>query len=188
MVFNAGQCPARPAPVQTQTCWDGSVVPTTSTCPAQPATYTCWDGTLVYDQAQCPAQVFSESGNNMTELCGEQYRQEIIYYEFDKGQSAETRNSINRILDIGQFCNVDNIRVVGHTDRSGSAAYNLNLSKRRAKDARDELVRQGIAGERITSEGKGETENFVPTEDGVKEQLNRRTEVLISLGSVGVIN
>lgn len=188
MVFNAGQCPAKPEPVQTQTCWDGSIIPTTSTCPAQPQTYTCWDGTLVYDQAQCPAQVFSESGNNMTELCGEQYRQEIIYYEFDKGQSAETRNTINRILDIGQFCNVENIRVVGHTDRSGSAAYNLALSKRRAKDARDELVRQGIAGERITSEGKGETENFVPTEDGVKEQLNRRTEVLITLGSVGVIN
>jgi len=78
MVFNAGQCPAKPEPVQTQTCWDGSIIPTTSTCPAQPATYTCWDGSLVYDQAQCPAQVFSEAGNNMTELCGEGYRQEII--------------------------------------------------------------------------------------------------------------
>ena len=185
MVFNSGQCPARP--VQMQTCWDGSSIPSTSSCPAQPQTYTCWDGTLVYDQAQCPAQI-SARGNDVAALCSEQYRQEIIYYEFDKGQSAETRNAINRILDIGQYCNVDNIRVVGHTDRSGSAAYNLALSKRRAKDARDELVRQGIAGERITSEGKGETENFVPTADGVKEQLNRRTEVLISLGSVGVIN
>jgi len=188
MVFNAGQCPAQPAPQPTVSCWDGSVVFSAGECPAQPQTYTCWDGSLVYDQAQCPAQVISEAGNNMTELCGEGYRQEIIYYEFDKGQSAETRNTINRILDIGQYCNVENIRVVGHTDRSGSAAYNLALSKRRAKDARDELVRQGIAGERITSEGKGETENFVPTADGVKEQLNRRTEVLITLGSVGVIN
>ena len=187
VVFNAGQCPARPEPVQTRTCWDGSIIPTTSTCPAQPQTYTCWDGSLVYDQAQCPAQI-SARGNDVAQLCGNEYRQEIIYYEFDKGQSAETRNTINRILDIGQYCNVDNIRVVGHTDTSGSAAYNLNLSKRRAKDARDELVRQGIAGERITSEGKGETEPFVPTGDGVKEQLNRRTEVLISLGSVGVIN
>jgi outer membrane protein OmpA-like peptidoglycan-associated protein/opacity protein-like surface antigen len=189
MVFNAGQCPAQPAPEPqpTVSCWDGSVVFSSSECPAQPQTYTCWDGTLVYDQAQCPAQI-SQRGNDVAALCSEQYRQEIIYYEFDKGQSAETRNTINRILDIGQYCNVDNIRVVGHTDRSGSAAYNLALSKRRAKDARDELVRQGIAGERITSEGKGETEPFVPTADGVKEQLNRRTEVLISLGSVGVIN
>lgn len=189
MVFNAGQCPAQPAPEPqpTVSCWDGSVVFSAGECPAQPQTYTCWDGSLVYDQAQCPAQI-SARGNDVAALCSEQFRQEIIYYEFDKGQSAETRNTINRILDIGQYCNVDNIRVVGHTDTSGSAAYNLNLSKRRAKDARDELVRQGIAGERITSEGKGETEPFVPTGDGVKEQLNRRTEVLISLGSVGVIN
>jgi len=190
MVFNAGQCAAQPAPQPTVSCWDGSIVYDRAECPVQPApqpTIACWDGSVVYDQAQCPAQI-SQRGNDVTSLCGNEFRQEIIYYEFDKGQSAETRNTINRILDIGQYCNVDNIRVVGHTDTSGSAAYNLNLSKRRAKDARDELVRQGIAGERITSEGKGETENFVPTGDGVKEQLNRRTEVLISLGSVGVIN
>jgi flagellar motor protein MotB len=64
----------------------------------------------------------------------------------------------------------------------------LALSKRRAKDARDELVRQGVRGEVITSEGKGETELFVQTGDGVKEQLNRRTEVLITLSSLGGIN
>ena len=124
----------------------------------------------------------------MTELCGEGYRQEIIYYEFDRGQSAETRNTINRILDVGEFCNVDNIRVIGHTDTSGSAAYNLSLSQRRAKDARDELVRQGISSAVITSEGMGETAPFVPTGDGVKEQLNRRTEVMITLSETGVFN
>ena len=74
------------------------------------------------------------------------------------------------------------------TDSSGDASYNLGLSKRRAEDARTELVRQGIDRTRITSEGKGESELAVPTGDGVKEQLNRRTEVLISLGSTGVIN
>lgn len=187
MVFNANQCPPEPIPEPTVRCWDGSMVFTANECPAQPATYECWDGTLVYDLATCPVE--TRSGETIASLCGEQYRQEIIYYEFDRGQSAETRNSVNRILDIGQYCNVDNIRVVGHTDTSGPASYNLALSKRRAKDARDELVRQGVRGEIITSEGKGETEPFVDTGDGVKEQLNRRTEVLISLSSLGgVIN
>ena len=83
---------------------------------------------------------------------------------------------------------MQNIRVVGHTDTSGAASYNLALSKRRATDALNELVRQGINRNVITAEGKGETEPFVQTGDGVKEQLNRRTEVLITLGSVGVIN
>ena len=60
--------------------------------------------------------------------------------------------------------------------------------KRRANDALNELVRQGIDRNVITAEGKGETEPFVQTGDGVKEQLNRRTEVLITLGSIGAIN
>ncbi|RKQ71588.1 opacity protein-like surface antigen [Litorimonas taeanensis] len=183
MVFNTNQCPAEPQP--TVRCWDGSMVFDSGECPVQPQTYTCWDGSLVYDLATCPVE--TRSRETIASLCGEQYRQEIIYYEFDKGQSAETRNTINRILDIGQYCNVDNIRVVGHTDSSGSAAYNLALSKRRAKDARDELVRQGVRDEIITSEGKGETELFVQTGDGVKEDLNRRTEVLISLSETGGI-
>jgi len=180
-VDNASQCPAE---IVYTTCWDGSQVAQGTACPAQPPTFTCWDGTIVYDEAQCP---LTDRGNSMADLCGQEYRQEIIYYEFDRGQSAETRNTINRILDIGQFCQVGDIRVVGHTDSSGSAAYNLGLSKRRAKDARDELVRQGVRSEIITSEGKGETELFVQTGDGVKEQLNRRTEVLIRLNQVGQI-
>jgi len=190
VVFNVGQCPAQPAPVATVTCWDGSSAFTQGECPAQPLpqTYTCWDGSLVYDLNTCPAQVVTRSNETVASLCGNQFRQEIIYYEFNKGQSAETRNTINRILDVGEFCNVNNIRVIGHTDTSGSAAYNLALSKRRAADAREELVRQGINQAVITSEGKGETEPFVDTGDGVKEQLNRRTEVLITLSEIGGIN
>ena len=104
------------------------------------------------------------------------------------GQSPETQATIARILGANEFCSVGSVRVIGHTDTSGSAAYNLGLSQRRAKDARDELVSQGVNSAIITSEGKGETEPFIPTGDGVKEQLNRRTEVLITLTELGVIN
>ena len=188
------------------TCWDGSSVTDAALCPPEPApepvTFTCEgsnqvvtdlalcpprtecpDGSIVYGPAEfCP----TISGVSAAELCANEFRQEIIYYEFDRGQSAETRNTINRILDVGAFCQVDNIRVVGHTDTSGSAAYNLRLSQRRAQDAVDELIRQGINRNVISAEGKGETEPFVQTGDGVKEQLNRRTEVLIQLSDVGV--
>ena len=201
--------PPPPPPVETFTCFDGSIVASRALCPTPPPpppppTFTCWDGTTVTDLALCPAEPLPMvtcpdgvtqvsdlnacprmSTESIETLCGTQNRQEIIYYEFNKGQSAETRNTINRILDIGQFCQVANIRVVGHTDTSGAASYNLNLSKRRAADAREELVRQGVNPALITSEGKGETEPFVPTGDGVKEQLNRRTEVLITLSDVG---
>ncbi len=185
MVFNAGQCPAEPERVVEPTanvqCWDGSMVFDAAQCPVQPQTLvTCPDGSTVSDINFCPA-VVQPTG------CTEQYKQETIYYEFDKGASAETRNAISRILDAGQFCSVEGIRVVGHTDTSGAASYNLALSKRRANDALNELVRQGVARNQIVAEGKGETEPFVQTGDGVKEQLNRRTEVLVTLGSVGAM-
>lgn len=164
-------------PVMTVVCWDGvTEVTDLGLCPAEPVMVTCSDGvTMVSDLAACP----------IIALCPEQFRQELIYYEFDKGQSAETRNTINRIMDVGQFCNIDSVRVVGHTDTSGSAAYNMGLSDRRATDAREELVRQGVNAAIISSEGKGETEPFVQTGDGVRERLNRRTEVLITLSEVG---
>lgn len=164
-------------PVQTFTCWDGTTeVTDLDLCPIEPVFFTCDDGvTSVTDLAACP----------IVAKCDEQFRQELIYYEFDQGQSAETRNTINRILDVGQFCNISSVRVVGHTDTSGPAAYNLGLSQRRASDAQEELVRQGVSSEMITSEGKGETEPFVATGNGVREQLNRRTEVLITLSEVG---
>ena len=178
MVFNANQCPPEPQPEPTIECWDGSMVFNSAECPVQPVV--CSDGSTAPTVQQCPVVV--------SNVCEEQYRQEIIYYEFDKGQSAETRNTINRILDVGQYCAVQNIRVVGHTDTSGSKAYNLGLSQRRAKDATEELGRQGVNPAIVTSEGKGETEPFVQTGDGVKEQLNRRTEVLVTLGTIAGIN
>ncbi|WP_416878383.1 OmpA family protein [Litorimonas sp.] len=178
MVFNANQCPPEPQPEPDVECWDGSMVFNRAECPAQPVV--CSDGSTAPTLEQCPVVV--------SNVCEEEFRQEIIYYEFDKGQSAETRNTINRILDVGQYCAVQNIRVVGHTDTSGSQAYNLGLSQRRAKDARDELGRQGVDASMITSEGKGETEPFVETGDGVREQLNRRTEVLVTLGTIAGMN
>jgi len=185
MVFNAGQCPAEvqaPVEVADVRCWDGSMVFDRAQCPATPPpSVTCPDGSLVSDINFCPVVA---APTTVVSGCGEQYRNEIIYYEFNKGASAETRNTITRALDAGQFCSVDAVRVVGHTDTSGSASYNLALSKRRANDALNELVRQGVARSSITAEGKGETEPFVQTGDGVKEPLNRRTEVLLTLGSV----
>lgn len=185
-----------PAPPETFICWDGSTeVTDLALCPVE--MFTCWDGvSSVTSLDLCPAQITyytcSDGVTSVTDLaacpiitCQEQFRQELIYYEFDKGQSAETRNTINRILDVGQYCSISSVRVVGHTDTSGPAAYNLGLSQTRASNAQEELVRQGVNGAMIVSEGKGETEPFVQTGNGVKEQLNRRTEVLITLSDVG---
>lgn len=71
------------------------------------------------------------------------------------------------------------ISIVGHTDRSGAADYNLLLSNRRALAVRDELSRDGMVLDRIEVTSHGETNPLVATEDGVREPRNRRVEVTV---------
>ena len=70
------------------------------------------------------------------------------------------------------------IAAVGHTDRSGSAAYNTALSVRRAEAVKTSFEANGIAAGDVGVEGMGELENLVPTDDGVREPQNRRVEII----------
>jgi outer membrane protein OmpA-like peptidoglycan-associated protein len=72
------------------------------------------------------------------------------------------------------------VTVVGHADTSGSAAYNVRLSERRAKAVADALVGQGVNGSTLSVDWKGESMPAVATGDGVKEPLNRRSTIGIN--------
>lgn len=74
------------------------------------------------------------------------------------------------------------IVVVGHTDRRGLEAYNLDLSLRRAEAVRDALIARGVDPERIQTVGRGEWDPAVPTADDVKEPANRRVEIFFATG------
>jgi outer membrane protein OmpA-like peptidoglycan-associated protein len=69
------------------------------------------------------------------------------------------------------------VLVVGYTDTSGAAAYNLRLSERRAKAVADALTGMGVERDALSIVWKGETGLAVQTADGVKEPLNRRTTI-----------
>ncbi len=71
------------------------------------------------------------------------------------------------------------ITVVGHTDTTGSFAYNMRLSERRAKATADQLVADGVAQSVLDVSWKGYTEPAKPTGPGVREPLNRRSEITV---------
>ncbi len=71
------------------------------------------------------------------------------------------------------------IRISGHTDRSGNAKYNYALSLRRAKYIQGLLEKRGIDPAIITTTSHGEGDPLVPTADDVFEERNRRVEVII---------
>ena len=72
------------------------------------------------------------------------------------------------------------VTVIGHADTSGSLAYNVRLSERRAKAVADALAGLGVNQGVMSVDWKGETEPAVATGDGVKEPLNRRSTININ--------
>ncbi|MCR8558339.1 OmpA family protein [Mucilaginibacter sp. BJC16-A38] len=72
-----------------------------------------------------------------------------------------------------------NILVVGHTDSTGTAAHNMDLSIRRSVAVKSFLVQQGVNGSRLTTQGKGETEPIAPNSTLDGRAQNRRVEIVI---------
>jgi outer membrane protein OmpA-like peptidoglycan-associated protein len=71
------------------------------------------------------------------------------------------------------------ILIEGHTDNVGSAASNLTLSDARAAAVKAALVKDfGIAGDRITTKGLGDTKPAVPNATSAGRAQNRRVEVV----------
>jgi len=71
------------------------------------------------------------------------------------------------------------VLIVGHTDARGTDQYNMQLSQNRAQSAANFLISRGIAGSRIRTEGRGESEPVASNETDAGMQQNRRVEVAI---------
>jgi len=69
------------------------------------------------------------------------------------------------------------ILIEGHTSSEGTAAHNLDLSKRRAQSVVDELIKRGLPKARIRATGKGPQEPIAPNTDETGRAMNRRVEV-----------
>lgn len=104
----------------------------------------------------------------------------IVYFEWDRSDlTDQSRTVISNAADRAEVCDITRVSIEGHADRSGAAAYNVRLSERRARIVRDALITEGVAADLIFVEAKGESEPAVSTQDGVREPLNRRSEVVI---------
>ncbi len=73
--------------------------------------------------------------------------------------------------------------VEGHTDSQGAAAYNQDLSQRRAQSVRDYLVTRGIASDRITSSGFGSSRSIADNASPEGRANNRRVEIVVQPGT-----
>lgn len=104
----------------------------------------------------------------------------LVFFDWDKADITPVSDKIigDAAAAAGKIRAVS-IHVIGHTDTSGSPAYNQKLSLRRADAVRKSLVAKGVPAKMVTVEGKGETQLLVQTGENVREPSNRRAQILI---------
>ncbi len=114
----------------------------------------------------------------------------IIYFDYDKFNIRyDAEIELQKVFAVLNKYPTMNIDIRSHTDCRGLATYNERLSNNRAKSTRQYLIDKGIASERLTAKGYGESRlvndcGCEPSNDSscseAEHQLNRRSEFIIT--------
>lgn len=72
------------------------------------------------------------------------------------------------------------VQVIGHTDSDGEAAFNQDLSERRARSVANVLLNSGVSGGRIVTIGRGESQPVASNNSAEGKRQNRRVEIVIT--------
>jgi outer membrane protein OmpA-like peptidoglycan-associated protein/plastocyanin len=104
-----------------------------------------------------------------------------VNFDFDKATlTVNAKTLLDMVADALVARSDVKVEIAGHTDAKGSDAYNLRLSDRRAASVKEYLVSKGIADDRMTTMGYGES---VPVADNASDEgreLNRRVELKVT--------
>lgn len=110
----------------------------------------------------------------------------MIYFDLDKSNiRTEAALDLEKILVVLNDNPTMKLDIRSHTDSRATHKYNEALSDRRAKSTIKWLIKNGIAANRLTGKGYGETQLVNNCSDGVKcteeeHQANRRSEFIIT--------
>ena len=111
----------------------------------------------------------------------------MVFFDWDRANlSAQALNTVQQAATAFKTRGSAQITATGHTDTSGSEAYNMALSLRRANAVKNALVQEGVPAQAISVIGRGEASPLVATGDGVREPQNRRVEIVIPGGQVAM--
>ena len=133
---------------------------------------------IALDKATCKVTVGDDLGK-----C---FGIKMIYFDLDKSNiRTEAALDLEKILDVLNNHPTMKLDIRSHTDSRATFKYNEALSDRRAKSTIEWLVKNGVARNRLTGKGYGETQLVNGCSDGVpcteeQHQMNRRSEFIIT--------
>jgi outer membrane protein OmpA-like peptidoglycan-associated protein len=112
---------------------------------------------------------------------GQVVRLNNVFFDFDKWDlRPESFVELDRVVKLMNDNPTLEIEMSAHTDSKGTDEYNITLSENRAKSVMNYILSKGIAENRITSHGYGETQPVATNETDEGRQLNRRVQFKIT--------
>ncbi|WP_415759384.1 OmpA family protein [Pseudomonas sp. LT1P18] len=104
-----------------------------------------------------------------------------VLFAFNQSElTPAAQSKLDSLMPKLQSADVVSIKVIGHTDSVGSDTYNQALSERRASSVAAYLLSQGLAPNKLTSEGKGQSQPVADNETEEGRAKNRRVELHVN--------
>ena len=141
------------------------------------------------DKKRAMEQATAGTGTVVTQTADNQLKLSIPNdISFDTGR-ADINPNLRPILDqfaqgLSQQPGME-VRIVGHTDNTGSDAINNPLSVNRAQSARDYLVGRGVSSNRIVIDGRGSREPIADNSTEAGRARNRRIDIFMAERATG---
>ena len=122
-------------------------------------------------------------GVNVTRTSDDELRVTVrneVLFDFDSaGLRSSSRDELREMAGVFNKYRDTTIDVQGHTDSTGTAAYNQRLSERRARSVANYLEGLGVRGSRIDAYGYGESKPRASNGSASGRQQNRRVEIYV---------
>ncbi|GIV39038.1 MAG: hypothetical protein KatS3mg033_0838 [Thermonema sp.] len=93
--------------------------------------------------------------------------------------NEDAKREIDRIYKLLKDNPTVIVEIAGHTDDRGSAAYNLELSRKRANAVKEYLLQKGMAPDRFVTKGYGESRPIADNQTEEGRAKNRRFELIV---------